>query len=145
MTQTLTKTVRGKFAANDSFPYKLANWIRERIEIVRESISDGVFLSNQVTTLGELADYISNRSPADSRIYSLWLVAGHLGWNDTEPWQGGPEQVSLLCRAGYGPEAHDPSELLNELVAAAVEDLAEHYGKATQRTDERVADAEREG
>ena len=93
---------------NDSFKGKLASWIRERVNIIRESIVDGAFVQNQITTLTELARYIENRSAGDFRIYTLRFVAGNLGWNDFLPWSGGEEQVSLLSRAGYGPEAHDP-------------------------------------
>ncbi|HEX2706690.1 MAG TPA: hypothetical protein VHM66_01615, partial [Solirubrobacterales bacterium] len=102
---------------------------RERKAQIADEASGGE-AAGHVAALHNVADLLTltARVPRDQRIFALWKIAMYTP--DSDAYLRGENQASLFGKLGTGVAAPLPESTLNELVAAAVDDLLD--GKSAE-------------
>lgn len=116
----------GRMCIRDSFPNNLANYLRAEAKQGREAFASGYTASRHAQTLESLAGYVQSIGPGDQRLRAIELCQQ----STDGTYQPGLLQKQLIAWvAGLGRPAQDNSDLLHELVAAAIEDLKTRHGE----------------
>lgn len=123
----MNESVLGRQCPTDAFPNALARFLRDKADVAARAIGspqDSPWTPRHVESLRSLAEYVSTLNQSDQRLHALWLLQSHLG-GDSDEFTPGPErQTDFLARIGFGPNAPEANEALNEFVAAGIEDIA---------------------
>ncbi len=136
------ETTLGLAAGSDGLPARIAEYARKVAKTAAETNRDG-FLTKQIESLGTAAEFITSRGRFDPRIYGLWAIAGCFGdANHFEPRRGG-KQAHLFQQIGTirGRPVPLPETTLNELLAARVFDLIEHFAAIQAESHTKVDQA----
>ena len=117
-------------------------WVDRLQRVVREAgdravaTFDSPFAFKSQETLYGLADYIVRIGRFDTRLVALHRISSSFG--DSDDWNPGSDQSSVLSGAGYGPEGVEPDELLHELIAVGVQDLIDRSSRQRRGIGEDV-------
>jgi hypothetical protein len=121
MTGSPEQTTLGRSVGSDAFVHQIAAHARKQAELAEQA--SGGEAGGHVAALHNFADFLTTRGPRDQRIYALWKMAMYSP--DSDAYLPGENQASLFGKLGTGVAAPLPESTLNELVAAAVDDLLE--------------------
>lgn len=128
MTSSPEQTTLGRSVGSDAFVHQIAAHARKQAELAEQA--SGGEAAGHVAALHNVADLLTltARVPRDQRIFALWKIAMYTP--DSDAYLRGENQASLFGKLGTGVAAPLPESTLNELVAAAVDDLLE--GKSAE-------------
>ena len=127
---------------NDSWMDSFQRKVRELAERTATTL-DSPFAMKSSETLNDLASYVNTLGKRDGHLEALGLISSHLG-TDSDRWEPGSQQASLLAGAGFGTEGIASNVLLGELIAKGVEDLHDHSQDHRQRSEAAAAAAKAE-
>ncbi len=127
---------------NDSWIGSFQRKVRELAERTVSTL-DSPWAMKSSETLNDLASYVGMLGKGDGHLEALGLISSHLG-TDSDYWEPGSQQASLLAGAGFGSDGIASNVLLGELIAKGVEDLHDHTQGDRQRSEAAIAQAKAE-
>jgi len=117
------RTVLGLRCTNDIFPWVLVRCVERQAELVQSSLAGTSSAARHASAAAALARYVSGLSPTDPRLWALWMANMQTSPNSDEYGPGERQRTVLGTMGVRGPVSDDPSDLLDELVAAALGDV----------------------
>jgi len=131
MDQTAESTLQRR-AGSDGLAPAIASHLRREADAAEAAL--GGDAARHVEALRTFAQYVEARPVEDSRIASLHVLGGVLGWGGTD-YAPGERQSQLFGLLGTGRPAPLPSATLDELVGVAIEDALAAAGVKAEQAD----------